>query len=151
MKLIMLGFNKQSSYEDKCIVEYATQNKPMIISSEMKYKPELLIKNKAYDVEVTLSSFCWWSDRDGNNQSTHISNSCSPCSFISSKIEEIVEINLNTKHPYVKYRTTLVDQTFDMVLNYPERDEDEEPIKDVFKVGDTIVGLFKANVIINKS
>ena len=146
MKLIMLGFNKQSSYEDKCIVEYATQNKPMIISSEMKYKPELLIKNKAYDVEVTLSSFCWWSDRGGNNQSTHISNSCSPCSFISSKIEEIVEINLNTKHPYVKYRTTLADQTFDMVLNYPERDKDDKPIKDVFEVGDIIVGLFKAEV-----
>lgn len=151
MKLIMLGFSKQHSYEEKCIVEYATQNTPMIISFEMKYKPELLVKNKVYDADVTLSSFCWWSDRDSNNQGTHISNSCFPCLFISSKIEEIVEINLDAKHPYVKYKTTLADQTFDMVLYYPERDEDEEPIKDVFKVGDTIVGLFKANVIINKS
>ncbi len=151
MKLIMLGFNKQSSYEDKCIVEYATQNTPMIISSEMKYKPELLIKNKVYDVDVTLSSFCWWSDKNDGQQSTHISNSCFPCSFISSKIEEIVEINLNTKHPYVKYKTTLADQTFDMVLDYPERDKDEEPIEDVFEVGDTIVGLFKAKVKIKKS
>lgn len=150
MKLIMLGFSKQKSYEDKCIVEFTTQFKPMIISSEMKYKPELLIKNKVYDADVTLSSFCWWSNRNDNQHSTHIRNSCLPYSFISSKIEKIVDINLNTKHPYVKYKTTLADQAFDMVLHYPERDEDDEPIKDVFEIGDTIVGLFKAKVKIKK-
>ena len=146
MNLIMLDFSKKTTYEDKCIVEYTTQYKPMIISCEMKYKPELLIKHKIYDANVILYSFCWWSDRKNDRHANHISKSCYPCSFISSKIEEIVDIKLNVKHPYVKYRTTLADQMFEMVLHYPEQDEHDEPIKDTFEVGDTIVGLFKAKV-----
>ena len=151
MKLIFLDFSKKTTFENKCIVEYGTQYKPMIISCEMKYKPELMIKHKVYDAEVKLWSFCWWSERKNIEHGNHISNSCLPYSFIASKIEEIVEVKLNIRHPYVKYKTTLADQVFEMKLNYPVQDEDDEPIKDVFKVGDTIVGLFKARVIIKKT
>ena len=150
MKLTLLDCTKKPSSNNKCIVEYSTQNKPMIISCEMKYKPALSIKNKVYDADVKLWSFCWWSDRNGTNFATQISSSCSPCSFIVSKIEEIVEIKLDVKRPYVKYKTTLADQAFEMKLNYPVQDEEDEPIKDVFKVGDTIAGLFKAQVKIKE-
>ena len=42
------------------------------------------------------------------------------------------------------------DQVFEMKICYSEQDEDDEPIKHTFKVGDTIVGLFKATVKIKK-
>ena len=150
MKLIFLGFSKKTTFENKCIAEYGTEYKPMIISSEMKYDPELFIKRKVYDADVKLWSFCWWSERNYIKHANHISNSCLPYSFIVSKIEEIVDIKLDVKHPYVKYRTTIADQVFEMKLNYPAQNDEDEPITDIFEVGDTIVGLFKAHVKIKK-
>ena len=150
MKLMLLNFSKPDAYNDDCIVEYTTAYKPMTISCRMKYQPELLIKHQEYEADVKLWSFCWWSQNDHTNHTTHISNTCLPYSFISSKIEEIVETNLNSKRPYVKYKTTLADQVFEMKICYPERDEDDEPIKDTFEVGDIIVGLFKAKIKIKK-
>ena len=79
-----------------------------------------------------------------------ISNSCYPSCFITSTIEEIVDIKLDIKHPYVRYKTTLGGQVFEMTLSYPTQEEDDEPIKDMFKVGDKIIGLFKAEVKIKK-
>ena len=37
-----------------------------------------------------------------------------------------------------------------MTLNYGEREEDDQPIKDTFQVGDWICGLFKAQIKIQK-
>ena len=150
MKLIRLDFSKKSTFENECIVEYTTKYEPMIISCKMKYNPEHLIKHKEYDVDVKFWSFCWWSQRDTTKHSCHISNYCLPYSFIASKIEEIVEINLDCKKPYVKYRTTLAGQQFEMTLNYGEREEDDQPIKDTFQVSDWICGLFKAQIKIQK-
>jgi|GEM_PF-4447166 len=150
MKLIMLDFSKQSTFENECVVEYTTKYEPMIISCKMKYNPEHLVKHKEYDAVVKFWSFCWWSQRDATKHSCHISNYCLPYSFIASKIEEIVEINLDCKKPYVKYRTTLAGQQFEMTLNYGEREEDDQPIKDTFQVGDWICGLFKAQIKIQK-
>ena len=150
MKLIMLDFSKKSTFENECIVEYTTKYEPMIISCKMKYNPEHLVKHKEYDADVKFWSFCWWSQRDAIKHSCHISNYCLPYSFIASKIEEIVEINLDCKKPYVKYRTTLAGQQFEMTLNYGEREEDDQPIKDTFQVGDWICGLFKAQIKIQK-
>lgn len=150
MKLIMLDFSKKSTFENECVVEYTTKYEPMIISCKMKYNPEHLVKHKEYDADVKFWSFCWWSQRDATKHSCHISNCCHPYSFIASKIEEIVEINLDCKKPYVKYRTTLAGQQFEMTLNYGEREEDDQPIKDTFQVGDWICGLFKAQIKIQK-
>lgn len=150
MKLIMLDFSKKSTFENECVVEYTTKYEPMIISCKMKYNPERLVKHKEYDADVKFWSFCWWSQRDATKHSCHISNYCLPYSFIASKIEEIVEINLDCKKPYVKYRTTLAGQQFEMTLNYGEREEDDQPIKDTFQVGDWICGLFKAQTKIKK-
>ena len=150
MKLIMLDFSKKSTFENECVVEYTTKYEPMIISCKMKYNPEHLVKHKEYDADVKFWSFCWWSQRDATKHSCHISNYCLPYSFIASKIEEIVEINLDCKKPYVKYRTTLAGQQFEMTLNYGEREEDDQPIKDTFQVGDWICGLFKAQIKIQK-
>lgn len=150
MKLIMLDFSKKSTFENECVVEYTTKYEPMIISCKMKYNPEHLVKHKEYDADVKFWSFCWWSQRDATKHSCHISNYCLPYSFIASKIEEIVEINLDCKKPYVKYRTTLAGQQFEMTLNYGEREEDDQPIKDTFQVGDWICGLFKAQIKIKK-
>lgn len=150
MKLIMLDFSKKSTFENECFVEYTTKYEPLIISCKMKYNPEHLVKHKEYDADVKFWSFCWWSQRDATKHSCHISNYCLPYSFIASKIEEIVEINLDCKKPYVKYRTTLAGQQFEMTLNYGEREEDDQLIKDTFQVGDWICGLFKAQIKIQK-
>ena len=150
MKLILLGFSKQGAYSNECIVEYSTKYKPMIISTRIRYDPKLLIKHQEYEADIKLWSFCWWSSTNHINHANHISNSCLPYSFIVSKIEEILEIKLDIKKPYVKYKTTLADQVFEMKICYPEQNEYDEPIKDTFKVGDTIVGLFKAKVKIKK-
>ena len=150
MKLIMLDFSKKSTFENECVVEYTTKYEPMIISCKMKYNPEHLIKHKEYDADVKFWSFCWWSQRDATKHSCYISNYCLPYSFIASKIEEIIEINLDCKKPYVKYMTTLAGQQFEMTLNYGEREEDDQPIKDTFQVGDWICGLFKAQIKIQK-
>lgn len=150
MKLIMLDFSKKDTSKSECIVEYATKDEPMIISCEMKYKPEYLIRHKEYDADVKFWSFCWWSQRNANKQSNHISNSILPFNFIASKIEEIIEIELDCENPYVKYKTTLFGQQFEMILNYGVKDENDTPIKDTFQVGDWICGLFMASIKIIK-
>ena len=150
MKLIMLDFSKKKTFENDCTVEYTTKYEPMIISCQMKYNPDFLVKHKEYEADVKFWSFCWWSQKDPSSRSSHISNYHLPYSFIASKIEEIVEINFDDKNPYVIYKTTLAGQQFEMILSYGTRDEDDPPIKDTFQVGDWICGLFIAKVKIKK-
>lgn len=150
MKLMFLDFAKPLNYEDECIVSYTSKYAPMIISCKMKYDPDLLIRRQEYDASVKFWSFCWWSDRAAINHSSHITSYCLPFSFISTTIEELLEVKLDVKKPFVRYLTTLAEQKFEMKLCYPERDIEDGPIKDTFEVGDRIVGLFKAIVKIKK-
>ena len=109
----------------------------------MKYRPELFVNNKEYDADVRFYSFCWWSDRLDNDMNCYINNLLSSCNFISSTIEEVLEINTDADTSYIKYKTTLFNQVLEMVLLLPKQNR---PIKNDFKVGDTIVGIFKAEV-----
>ena len=147
----MLDFSKEETSKDKCIVKYTTKYEPMIISCNMKYKPEYLIRHKEYEADVRLWSLCWWSQGSAKSQTCHISSSALPFTFIASKIEEIVETRLDCKQPYIKYKTTLSGQQFEMVLVYGEKDDDDPSIKDNYQVGDWICGLFRAIVKIRNN
>ena len=150
MELLMMNFTKNDAYSDECLVDFSTIKKPMIISSFMKCNPKYLYRGKIYKTETKLISSCWWSEKNPKKCSMHIPNNWMPYSFIASKIEKILEINLKSKEPYVRYKTTLAEEEFEMVLTYGKQSDEDELIKDFFEVGDWICGLFSANIKIKE-
>ena len=150
MEIITLGFKKEKTFDDECVYHFGLASQPMVFSCKMKYDPRLLKPHEVHDADVSFWSFCWENTSNPANHVTHISESIGPCCFIVSKIERILEIDLKGKRPYMTYETTLSGEKFKMTLCYPHRQKGDKPITDTFSQGDTISGLFKAEVkIIN--
>ena len=144
MKLKLLDISDIDN--KKCLASFSPASYPMIINVVIDCDPTLLIKGKEYEADVNLNAFVWWAECQKARWSTAISKSCFPFSFIESTIEELIDVNLKIKHPYVKYKTTINNETFELTLNYRTQHKDDEPIKDTFKVGDRVIGLFRANI-----
>ena len=150
MEIVLLGFLKKNTYDKECIVEFTPRYEPMFITCKMKYDPKVMVPHTIYEAEVKFWSFNWWTDRDDTGRYCSINPGCCPCSFISTTIEEILETKLDVKRPFIRYRSIVHGHVHELKLCYPERDKDDEPIKDVLKVGDRVVGLFKAEVKLRK-
>lgn len=144
MKLTLLSISDIN--KNRCIASFSPIHYPMTINAEIDYDPSFLIKGQTYETDISLDAFVWWSECQKASWSTSISKSCFPFSFIESTIEELIEVNLVAKYPYVKYKATINKEVFALTLHYRKKHKDDEPIKDTFKVGDRVVGLFKANV-----
>ena len=146
MEIKTLGFVKKEVTDDECVYNFGLAEWPMIFSAKMKYEPRISARNTRFEADVSFWSFCWENTSNPVNHVTHISESIGPCCFIVSKIEKILEIDLKGKRPYVTYETTLSGEKFKMTLCYPHRQKGDKPITDTFSQGDTIIGLFKAEV-----
>ena len=146
MEIVLLGFSKKNTYDKECIVEFTPRYEPMFIAAEMKYDPKVMVPHAIYEAEVKYWSFCWWTDREKTGHCSGINPSCGPYSFISTTIEEIIEKRFDVPRPYVRYKAIIHDRAHEIKLCYPKQHADDEPIKDVFEVGDRVVGLFKTIV-----
>lgn len=145
MKIIILNVLKQNKNDEYCLVKFGTANAPMIFDCYMKCDQNIPAAPSHVEADVELYSHCFVSESMNANVNTHLMASSFPCNFISSTIEEIVELKLDIDMPYVKYKTTINGEVFNVTLIYPKQDE---PVKDIYKVGDKIVGLFRADVSI---
>ena len=144
MKLILLSISDIN--KNKCIASFSPVDNAMIINVETDFDPSFLDEGKEYDADVKLTAFIWWSECQKAEWSTAISKRCFPFSFVKSTIEELIEVNLKARHPYVRYKSTINNEMFELTLNYRTQYKDDEPIDDIFKPGDRVVGLFKANI-----
>ena len=146
MELVLLGFSKKNVYDKECVVEFTPRYEPMFISCEMEYDPKIMIPKTIYEADVKYWSFCWWTDREPTGNCSGLSQHCFPLSFVSTTIEEIIEKRFDVPRPYVKFKGSISGHIYEIKLCYRKQYEDDQPITDIFEVGDRVVGLFKAKV-----
>lgn len=146
MQIKTLGFSKQEVTSDECVYDFGFAEWPVVFSSKMRFDKRLCVPNTRLEADVSFWSFCWENTFKPKTHLSNIRNSTTPYCFIVSKIESIVDIDLDGENPHVTYETMFHGERVKMTLYYPSRDDDDEPITDTFSHGDIIIGLFKAKV-----
>ena len=149
MKLKVLNV-KRDKRKKKCLIEFVPFDYPLIIYTEMEYNSKWMIPKTIVDADVKWFGFAWRTSSMKPGIAVHAMPSCYPYSFLFVRIDDLLEVKLEEHFPYVKFKSEIEGNTYEVKLAYGERSEDDDPIEATFKEGDLVAGLFKAYVDIKE-